>query len=29
MLIGVARIVFFTAVVALLVLWALIARRGE
>jgi hypothetical protein len=29
MLIGVARIVFITAVVALLGLWALIARRGE
>jgi hypothetical protein len=29
MLIGVARIVFFTAVVALLGLWAMIARRGE
>jgi hypothetical protein len=29
MLIGVVRIVFFTAVVALLVLWALIARRGQ
>jgi hypothetical protein len=29
MLIGVARIVFFAAVVALLGLWAAIARRGE
>jgi H+/gluconate symporter-like permease len=29
MLIGVARIVFFVAVVALLGLWAAIARRGE
>jgi hypothetical protein len=29
MLIGVARIVFFTAVVALLGLWAAIARHGE
>jgi hypothetical protein len=29
MLIGVARIVFFTAVVALLGLWAAVARRGE
>jgi hypothetical protein len=29
MLIGVARIVFFAAVVALLGLWAAIAGRGE
>jgi hypothetical protein len=29
MLIGVARIVFFAAVVALLGLWAALARRGE
>jgi hypothetical protein len=29
MLIGVARIVFFTAVAALLGLWAAIVRRGE
>jgi hypothetical protein len=29
MLIGVARIVFFLAVVALLGLWAVIARRGK
>jgi hypothetical protein len=29
MLIGVARIVFFSAVVALLGLWAAIVRRGE
>jgi hypothetical protein len=29
MLIGVARIVFFTVVVALLGLWAAIVRRGE
>jgi hypothetical protein len=29
MLIGVARIVFFSAVVALLGLWAALARRGE
>jgi hypothetical protein len=29
MLIGVARIVFFTALVALLGLWAAIARRGK
>jgi hypothetical protein len=29
MLIGVARIVFFAAVAALLGLWAAIARRGE
>jgi hypothetical protein len=29
MLIGVAPIVFFAAVVALLGLWAAIARRGE
>jgi hypothetical protein len=29
MLIGVTRIVFFAAVVALLGLWAAIARRGE
>jgi hypothetical protein len=29
MLIGVARIVFFVAVVALLGLWAAIARGGE
>jgi hypothetical protein len=29
MLIGVVRIVFFLAVAALILLWALIARRGE
>jgi hypothetical protein len=29
MLIGVARIVFFTAVVALLGLWSAIVRRGK
>jgi hypothetical protein len=29
MLIGVARIVFFTAIVALLGLWAAIVRRGK
>jgi hypothetical protein len=29
MLIGVARIVFFAAVVALLGLWTALARRGE
>jgi hypothetical protein len=29
MLIGVARVIFFTAVVALLGLWAAIARRGK
>jgi len=29
MLIGVLRIVFFAVVVALIILWARIARRGE
>jgi hypothetical protein len=29
MLIGVLRIVFFVVVVALIILWARIARRGE